>query len=190
MTVRGPSVLPELLAMIGDDHYQCVVQDAEIPEFIDELLKAPVVVQNLAVVTVNGSANEAIGIHSGLLTRGAANDRASGVPRFSSEILIVSIELGGFFRIRKFLFKASGRAVGSMRIGGMCVQKERLVPMLFEPRENQFVDRLGVGAAIVRIGAVALDGGPLSQVVEPAIEPGEAAGERVGDIGRASCRER
>ena len=62
VSVRRPSVFPELFAMIGDHDNQGVVQNSELLELANQLLQAPVVVQDLAVVTIPGALNKAIGI--------------------------------------------------------------------------------------------------------------------------------
>src|SRR5512134_3818635 len=60
MPMGRPAVLPKLLAVIGDDDQQRVVQNTELPELADKLLDAMVVVGDLGVVAVHGATPEQI----------------------------------------------------------------------------------------------------------------------------------
>jgi len=48
--------------MIGDHHDQCVIQNPELLQLAGELLQAPIVVQDLAVVAINGLVDELSGL--------------------------------------------------------------------------------------------------------------------------------
>ena len=65
-------MLPEFLAVVRDNHDQRIVEKAELLQFPDELLQAPVVVQDFAVIAVDGPVDEAVGVelHRGCTPRG------------------------------------------------------------------------------------------------------------------------
>src|SRR5579864_4463850 len=103
MAVRCPSVLPKLFAMIGDNHNQSVIDNSELLQLADKLFQARVVVQNLAVVAVHGSADETVRVNPGLPGTGAADHCSTSVLDLSTEALVVAIKFRRLGRIRKFL---------------------------------------------------------------------------------------
>src|SRR5579864_8415462 len=103
MAVRCPSVLPKLFAMIGDNHNQSVIDNSELLQLADKLFQARVVVQNLAVVAVHGSADETVRVNPGLPGTGSADNCPAGVLNFSTETLVVAIKFRRLRWAREFL---------------------------------------------------------------------------------------
>jgi hypothetical protein len=70
---------------------------------------------------------------------------------------VVPIERGGLGRVGVFLFHAGGRAIRSVGVGGMHVEKERLVAMPVEPGQDDSVESGRVRAAVGRVRSLAVD---------------------------------
>src|SRR5215831_4823576 len=96
LSVRGPSMLPEFLAMVRDNHNQGVVENAELLQFPGQLLQAGVVVQNFAVVTVESPLDEPVGIQSITFTHRTADHSAATVAALVHQVLESSVEFSRF----------------------------------------------------------------------------------------------
>src|SRR5689334_14836764 len=94
------------------------------------------------------------------------------------EAFVDAIEFRGVGGIGEFFLKSGWGPVRRVRIGRVRVKEERLIAVRVQPRKRDLVHSLGIGAAVMGIGPVALDYGPLLQVIEPAIETGNAARKR------------
>src|SRR5436190_5703535 len=132
MAMRGPSVFPELFAMIGDHDNQGVVQNSELLELANQLLQAPVVVQDLAVVTIPGALNKAIGIDPIVRAAGSIDHDATTVPYRALQSLAGAIEFGRLRRVSELVFEPERRPIGSVRIHCVRVNEKRLIPVPFQ----------------------------------------------------------
>ena len=182
VAVAGPSVLPELFAMVGNDDDESVFQNPELLQLVDQLLEAPVVVKNLAVVTIDGALDELVGIDAGLSATGAADTEAAGDSWPSPQSFEIAIEIRSFGGICELLFKSGGGPVRRVRIGCVRVKEEWLIAMLCPATETRPCSRPRNPCRGHASRSGTVDHGlPLRQVIEPALQsrnPARRAGWR------------
>src|SRR5271169_5251468 len=116
LSVSGPTVLPKFFAMVGDYDDQGVFQNPELLQLAKQLLQAPVVVEDLAVVTIDGVLDESLGIDSALKAKGAADSETAMTQGHLFQFLEIAVEIRRFGGIGEFLFESGGGPVRRVRV--------------------------------------------------------------------------